>query len=308
MAQPSKRNPPRPQPAGRNAAAQPKRTQPSGAPELIDPRWILKALGIVFGIALLLAWGTLCLLWYQGQWQLVLHPLRKVAATPASVGLKFTELHFADDATGQPQLDGWMIPSDRADAPTALVLHGADGALADALPRAVTLHEAHLNVLVFDYRGYGRSVGQHPTQVSMEQDAEAALGFLTSTGHVAAQNVVVYGEGVGASVAVHLAAQHREVAAVILDGAQGDLTERVLRDAHSFLVPVRMLFHETFPLAEPLRTLRTPKLLITHGAAEAPAALANAADPKVTVELPSTDEAAETAAIERFVDQYVSRR
>src|SRR5580704_13578670 len=108
----------------------PQSSQQSATPEMIDPRWLLKVLAITHAVALLLAWGTLCLLWYQGQWQLVLHPSRTVATTPASVGLNFTELHFADDATGVPQLNGWLIPAAAntftPSAPTALLLHGAD--------------------------------------------------------------------------------------------------------------------------------------------------------------------------------------
>lgn len=300
MPAPRKPNSPRPQQA-------PGRTPQQTAPELIDPRWILKALAIVFGVALLLAWGTLCLLWYQGQWQLVLHPSHAVSTTPTSLGLTFTELHFDDDATGQPQLDGWLIPSEMPSAPTALILHGADGSISDALPRALTLHEAHLNVMLFDYRGYGRSAGQRPTHAAMQQDAEAAVDFLSSAQHVPAQNIILYGEGIGASLAVRLAAEHHEIPAIILDAPDGDLTDRVVHDAHSFLVPARLLFDEEFPLAAPLRTLRTPKLLITYSsAAQPPAALANAADPKTTIELPAHNSPALLTAIQRFLDQYVS--
>jgi pimeloyl-ACP methyl ester carboxylesterase len=277
---------------------------------MIDPRWLLKALAITLAVALLLAWGTLCLLWYQGQWQLVLHPSRTVATTPASVGLNFTELHFADDATGVPQLHGWLIPAAPADtltpaAPTALLLHAADGSIADALPRALTLHNAGLNVLLFDYRGYGRSVGQHPTEATMQQDAAAALNWLIATQHIPPQNIILYGNGIGASLVVTLAAQHHDIPAVILDAPDGDLTDRVAHDPHSSLVPARLLFHETFPLAEPLRTLTTPKLLISY-ASSTPSTLANAADPKTTTELPSLNNPTLIPTIQRFVDEYIS--
>jgi pimeloyl-ACP methyl ester carboxylesterase len=277
---------------------------------MIDPRWLLKALAITLAVALLLAWGTLCLLWYQGQWQLVLHPSRTVATTPASVGLNFTELHFADDATGAPQLHGWLIPAAPADtltpaAPTALLLHAADGSIADALPRALTLHNAGLNVLLFDYRGYGRSVGQHPTEATMQQDAAAALNWLIATQHIPPQNIILYGNGIGASLVVTLAAQHHDIPAVILDAPDGDLTDRVAHDPHSSLVPARLLFHETFPLAGPLRTLTTPKLLISY-ASSTPSTLANAADPKTTIELPSLNNPTLIPTIQRFVDEYIS--
>jgi uncharacterized protein len=303
MPPPRKRNTPR------NATPQSATPELSGAPPLVDPRWLLKALGIVLVVALVCAWGTLCLLWYQGQWQLVLHPSRAVTITPASLSLNFTELHFAVDNTGTPQLDGWLIAAANPSAPTALVLHAADGSIADALSRILTLRNAGLNVLLFDYRGYGRSAGQHPTQLSMQQDADSALNFLTSTQHIAPQNIILYGQGIGAALAVRLAAEHRDIPAIILDAPDGDLTDRVVRDAHSWLIPVRPLFHEDFPLAEPLRTLNTPKLLITYTNAEhPPAALTNAADPKITIELPSPNDPALLPAVQRFVDQYVDPR
>ena len=85
-------------------------------PELIDPRWILKALAIILAVALLCAWGTLCLLWYQGQWQLVLHPSRNVATTPNPFRSRaaIRRIRFFDDATGQPQLPAGSSLTGRA--------------------------------------------------------------------------------------------------------------------------------------------------------------------------------------------------
>jgi hypothetical protein len=275
---------------------------------LIDPRWLVKALGLVLALALLCAYGTLCLLYYQGQWQLVLHPSRTVAATPASLGLPFTPLHFGVDATGEPQLTGWSIPAavTPPSTPTVLLLHGADGSASDALPDALLLHNAGLNVLLFDYRGFGTSTGLHPNEDSMQTDAASALNWLTATQHVPPQQIILYGTGIGASLAVQLAAQHPEVGAIILDAPDGDLLDRAAHDPRSRLVPTRLLFNQTFPLAAPLATLTTPKLLITYNAARTPSALANAANPKTTLELPSPAAPALLPAIQRFVDEYVT--
>jgi hypothetical protein len=197
-----------------------------------------------------------------------------------------------------------MLPAIDSSVPTVLFLHGADGSISNALPRAFTLHKAHLNILLFDYRGYGRSIGRHPTQATMQQDAEAALTYLISTQHIAPQRIVLYGQGIGASLAVQLAAQHHDIPAIILDAPDGDLLDRAAHDPRSRLVPARLLFHETFPLAEPLRTLTTPKLLISYTSSP-PAALSNAANPKVTVELLSPNDPAFIPTIQRFVDLYV---
>jgi pimeloyl-ACP methyl ester carboxylesterase len=186
-----------------------------------------------------------------------------------------------------------------------LVLHSGDGSISDALPSVLPLRNLDLNVLLFDYRGYGHSVGNHPTQATMQQDSEAALNWLISTQHIPPDNVILYGNGIGASLAVQLAAEHHDIPAIILDAPDGDLTNSVIQDAHSFLIPVRLLFHEDFPLAEPLRTLPTPKLLISYtSSGHPPAALANAADPKITVELPAQNDAAVLNAIQGFLALY----
>ena len=292
----------RPQ-SSRPAAARVAQSQPA---QLVDPRWILKALFTVIVVALILTYGTLCLLFSQGQWQLVLHPSRTVAATPASAGLAFSEVHFFPGPSGEPQLDGWLIPATSA-APTALMLHGGDGSMADALPDALTLHKAGLNVLLFDYRGFGRSAGRHPDESSMQDDSDAALQFLAATQHTALPSIVVYGSGLGASLAVRLATNHHEIPAIILDSPDGDFEERARKDPRARLVPTRWLFNQTFPLAAPLQQLTTPKLLITFNTQHSPA-VQHAADPKITVELPGRDGAALVSAIQRFVDQYVFRR
>ncbi len=239
---------------------------------LVEVAWILKALAAVFLVALLCAYATICVLFSRGQWQLVLHPSRTIAATPASLNLPYTEVHFGVDETGIPQLTGWWLPA--ANSPTesaatgttttntALILHAADGNLTNALPSAQLLHAQHLNVLLFDYRGYGQSLGQHPTQSSMQADAADALTYLTTTRSIPATSIVVYGTGLGASLAVHLCAQNPTLPALILQSPDGDLTDRAALDPRSKIIPFSLLFNQTFPLAEPLQHLPTPKLIL----------------------------------------------
>jgi len=229
---------------------------------LVEVRWILKALAAVFLTALLCAYITMCVLFAHGQWQLVLHPSRTVVTTPASLSLPFTEVHFGVDETAIPQLTGWWIPSDTPTQNTALILHAADGNLADALPAAQHLHTQHLNVLLFDYRGYGQSLGPHPTQTLMQADATSALTYLITTRSIPATSIAVYGIGLGASLAVQLCAQNPNIPALILQSPDGDLTDRAAHDPRSKIVPFRFLFNQTFPLAEPLQHLPTPKLLL----------------------------------------------
>jgi len=299
--------PKKPKPRRQQARFDPNRgSKPPEMVEMVEGVWILKALGAVLGFGLLCAYVTLCVLFAHTQWQLVLRPSRTVSATPASVDLAFTEVHFGVDGTGQPQLDGWWIPADAASDPTVLMLHGGDGTMADALPQARTLHEAGLNVLLFDYRGYGRSGGQHPAEITMQEDAHTALDYLLNTRKVRPIELILYGHGLGAPLALQLCASvQMECPVLVLDAPDGDLLQRVSADSRAKLVPMSLLFHERFPLAEPLRASPSAKLLITYTAGSAPQILKDARDPKMLAELKSGDTDAYLSTLRRFLDEYV---
>jgi pimeloyl-ACP methyl ester carboxylesterase len=281
----------------------------SAPPEVVDPRWILQALGVVIAFAILCAYLTVCGLFSYGQWQLVLQPSRAITQTPKDLNLAFMEVHFGVDASGQPQLDGWWIPGDMPSYPTVIMLHSGQGSMSDALPEARTLHDAQLNVLLFDYRGFGRSGGKHPTEVLMEGDAESALSYVTGLRGIPSSSVIAYGSGAGASLAAKLCTNHKEIAALILQNPNGDFEARVRQDSRSRMVPISLLFHERFPLADRLRSLSTPKLLISSTSGPIPANLASAANPKLTVELaPGQDQAALHDSLRRFLDTYVPQK
>ena len=296
--------------AGKSPKPAPSRKAPAGMDSTdsrLDPRWLLKAAAAVVAVSLLCAYLTLCGVFYVEQWQLVLHPSRTVARTPAREGLAFEPVRFGDDRSGRPQLTGWWIPSDLPQDPAVLMLHSGLGSMADALPAARALHDAGLHVLLFDYRGYGESGGRHPTERLMRGDAESAFNYLTQTRQIAPASIVVYGTHLGASLAVSLAERHPQLPAIILQSADGDTESRVRRDVRSRLLPVSMLFHQRFPLADPLRHLRTPKLLISYTEGPPPEEAQRAADPKITAELPRNAQPGELVAVlRRFLGTYVA--
>jgi pimeloyl-ACP methyl ester carboxylesterase len=293
---------PRPTPKPNNSKQQPAQF------ETVDPAWLLKALALTVLAALFCAYLTFCLLFYQGQWQLVLHPTRTAASPQSIAGIPYELIHFGPDESAVPQLTGWWIasaPGARYANTTLLFLPGSDGSLADAIPTLASLHNLGINVFAFDYRGYGQSAATRPNQQNMTHDADSAWQYLNISRHIAAQQIVLYGTGVGASLATQLAASHADSPALILDAPHGDLLNAALHDPRSKLVPVRLLFHERFPLAEPLSTLHTPKLLLSRTASR-DEAFRTAADPKRTVELAAPSQALYQQSLTRFLDEYVT--
>jgi len=293
--------------------------QPTRTPD-IDPRWLLKMLGLLLGLALLCGYLTLCLLFYQGQWQFILHPDATNKATPAAFNLPFEDVSFDVTETGQPQLHGWWIPASEQTmlstpaqygSAAILYLHGGSGSLADTLPQLKALHDAGLNVFAFDYRGFGQSAGPHPNERRMQEDADAAWSYVAHTRRFPATHIIPYSEGIAGGLVIHLLQQHPRIPAVILDRPVFDIIPLVRKDPRTTLIPVRLLFRERFAIAKPFAMLETPKLLIIDDGPESPspAALATVADPKFTLHLggftPEQASAARSQSLSRFLDEYL---
>jgi pimeloyl-ACP methyl ester carboxylesterase len=302
---------PTPSPGKRTSPTQRAKTASAKPIGDVDPRWLLKTGALTILAAVICGYLTLCLLFYQGQWQLILHPKRPTTSRPPVVDSQNKEaelVHFAPDESAVPQLIGWWIPAppgSRYSQTTILLLPSGDGSLADDSALLTALHSLGINIFAFDYRGYGQSAASHPNQLRMTQDADSAWQYLNISRHIPAEQIVLYGTGVGASLATHLAASHADSPALILDAPHGDLLNAALHDPRSKLVPVRLLFHERFPLAEPLSTLHTPKLLLSRTASR-DEAFRTAADPKRTVELAAPSQALYQQSLTRFLDEYVT--
>ncbi len=277
----------------------------TSSPETVDPRWLLRTLGLLIVLALLCGYLTLGLLFYLGSWQLALKPTHD---TGKGTGLPAQAITLS---SGGEELHGQWLPagaeSTRATY-AVLYLRSGDGQLdrGDAT-QIGTLHGHGLAVLAFDYRGYGPNAqNPHPTEKRMLQDAAAAWEYLVGKQRIAPDHVIVFGNGVGVSLAAQLLAQQHAGAALIGYNADPDVLLRVRRDPRSHLFPLGLVFHERFYL-DALQRLSQPKLLYSTGPLDAAriAVYGSAADPKMSVEVPSHNADEEQSALTRFLDAYI---
>jgi uncharacterized protein len=106
--------------------------------------------------------------------QLTFFPFAGETETPASLRLDYQPLSVPTE-DGEMLAAWWMPHADaRADV---LYFHGNGGNLSLWLPVLAGVHARGLNVLAFDYRGYGRSTGR-PTEAGLYRDAEAMVQAL----------------------------------------------------------------------------------------------------------------------------------
>lgn len=283
--------------------------QPPAEPITVSPRWLAAGFALTLLLAAFCGYGALCLLFYQGQWQLIYHPSRTMAATPASAGMRFDEVHFEVDDAGHPQLDGWWIPTEPG-APyasaTVLYLHDARGSLSDCVPALATLHTAGINVFTFDYRGFGRSAGAHPTERTATADAIAAFTYLTDLRRIPPRSLIVYGDGVGATFAAHLAAEFAP-AGIILEDPNPSARQIYLADARARILPLWLLQNEKLDPTADLAGTHVPRLFLDRkGDSTRTRALFGASSwPKQYFDLRSMPEAALLTTLRRFFDDVL---
>jgi uncharacterized protein len=276
----------------------------------VSPRWLAMAFGLTILLAAICGYGALCLLFYQGQWQLLFHPSRTVAATPASAGLAFSEVHFDVTDAGQAQLDGWWIPAaagSQYDADTVLYLHDGQGSLSDCVPALTLLHGLGVNVFAFDYRGFGHSAGSHPTERLVNADADAAWTYLTDLRHITPRRLVVFGSGVGATFAAHLGAQFAP-AGVVLQDPSPSARHIFLTDARARILPLWLLQNEKLDPGADLAAEHAPRLFLdVRGDSARTRALFEASSyPKEYFDLRSSPESTVTATLRRFFDEVLT--
>lgn len=117
------------------------------------------------------------------------------------------------------RLYGWLFRAERGTpAASVIYFHGNGGNVSYCDWVGASLAERGFDVLLFDYRGYGRSEGEMAGERGLYADADAAYDFLTKERGVPAGRVVLYGQSLGTAAAVDVAARRQCGALVVESG------------------------------------------------------------------------------------------
>ena len=192
-------------------------------------------LGTALWLAALAAAGWLLLVgWLVLQERrLVFFPTRALTAGPADFGLRADELSIR---TGDGlALHGWWIAG-----PGRRVLiwyHGNAGNIADRLLNARWfVEQLGVDVVLVDYRGYGRSEGT-PDEAGLYRDGLAIYDVVAARG-VPARDVILFGRSLGGAVAIEVALR-RAAGAVVLESAFRSVP--AMARVHYWFVPGRAI-------------------------------------------------------------------
>ncbi|VVM36886.1 hypothetical protein PS645_00067 [Pseudomonas fluorescens] len=185
----------------------------------------------------------------------------------------------ADFKAGE-NLHAWWWPAARRDAPSILYLHGVRWNLTGQAFRIEQLRAMGYSVLAIDYRGFGQSKGDLPSEASVYEDARVAWERFTQMQPDASKRLI-YGHSLGGAVAVDLAADLAAQAkkdnvavparGLVIESSFTTLGDAVAQVAESKLpvkwLPVRWLLSQKFDSIDKIVDIDMP-LLVVHGLAD----------------------------------------
>jgi uncharacterized protein len=212
----------------------------------------MRRAAIVVVIVTLVTSGLLALVWSQ-QRRLIyfpspgpLPPAAAMLPNGQDVVLK------TDDGIS---LGAWYFPVSEA-ATAVLVCNGNGGDRSMRIELAAALNRMGMSALLFDYRGYGGNPGR-PSEDGLGADARAAQAWLDTQPGV--EQIIYFGESLGAAVTVGLAVE-RPPAAMVLRSPFTSLPD--VAAVHYPWLPVRRLLLDRYPSIERIPSIHVPVLVI----------------------------------------------
>jgi pimeloyl-ACP methyl ester carboxylesterase len=162
------------------------------------------------------------------------------------------------------KLHGWFISSPtRPSQATLIHFHGNAGNIGNVGWVGKSLSHRGYDVLLFDYRGYGRSEGQIGDERDIYADADAAYDYLVNQRRVAPDKIVLYGQSLGTTAASDIGAR-RGCGALIIESGMSSASNLALTAVPWLPRWLHGIGKNRFEIARKIAGVHCP-VLIAHG-------------------------------------------
>jgi fermentation-respiration switch protein FrsA (DUF1100 family) len=119
-------------------------------------------------------------------------------------------------------LNGWYLTQE--DAKVTVVYYGGNGFLmVKSRPLIQAYSGMDVNLLLFDYRGYGLSSGD-PTVEGVKSDARRAFEYAESSSNAGEQRIIVHGHSMGAFLSSYIAGEN-SVAGYVMESPVSEVDQ-----------------------------------------------------------------------------------
>ena len=164
----------------------------------------MKSLFIKVSITLLVLYILLCGLVYFIQEKLIFFPEKLDKDFKFDFGQKYQEINFK--TPDNLQLNAVLFPASHSKG-LIFYLHGNAGSINSWGGVAKTYTDLNYDVIIMDYRGFGKSDGKISTQAQLFQDAQIAYDEMKSI--YDENKIIVLGYSLGSGIAAKIASTNQ---------------------------------------------------------------------------------------------------
>lgn len=146
-------------------------------------------------------------------------PQSREYLTPDALGLTYENVSLPGAA--EQSLHAWWLPAKGKAEGTVLFLHGNAENISTHIASVYWLPAQNYNVLLLDYRGYGRSQGVPSVEGALD-DINSAMRYLLQRADVDSDRIVVFGQSLGGALSIYYVAHspyRHNIRALIVESA-----------------------------------------------------------------------------------------
>lgn len=129
---------------------------------------------------------------------LLFYPQQTLLRNPGDVGLSYEEVSI--ELKNNDRLHGWWLPAKGTATATLVFFHGNAENISTHLASVYWLPAQGVNVLLTDYRGYGKSTGEATVKHAIA-DVKTTLAYASARSEQQNMPLIVLGQSLGASLA-----------------------------------------------------------------------------------------------------------
>ena len=159
--------------------------------------------GYRIGIVLVILYLLLLTVLYAFQKYILFHPAKLPDSYQFQFNSPFEEVFISIDE--QVKINGLYFPTQKVRKGVVLYFHGNAGHLQDWGQLHPIFTERGYDLLITDYRSYGKTPGPIVDEATFYQDARQVYDWLRE--RFEPEEIVIYGRSLGAAVAAQLASQ-----------------------------------------------------------------------------------------------------
>jgi uncharacterized protein len=198
----------------------------------------------------------------QGQW--IFNPSERSwgDSAQAAAAMQDAWIEYDSALTGKSvKLHALLHPSNEANAPMLLFLHGARWSVTGSAHRIARMQELGFNVVAVDYRGFGKTSSEIPSEKMAYEDAYATWQWIAKT--YPDRPRYIFGHSLGGAIAIELASKVTDEKGTIVEGTFTSIPEVAATMAWGW-VPVGPFITQRFESLKKVASIGSP-LLVVHG-------------------------------------------